>query len=139
MSNMPMDFAVYIDAQIAWAIRPSTALAGQVGNLFVMDMPDAPDAAAATYQYGGQGPIQTMGNNKLIRRPRLQVVVRDKRVDVALDRSDEIWNLLVAVKEQTINGTYYHRVVAVTEPFEIGPDSNNRERVVCDYEIWKKG
>lgn len=136
---MPMDMAAFLDSTIGWLIRPSTALGIEVANLFISDMPDLPDACVACYQYGGEGPVQTFGNSSLIQKPRLQVTVRDVRSQIAMERSEEIYNILKEIKEQNVNGVFYHRVIPVSEPSEIGPDSGGRERVVCNYSVWKRG
>lgn len=136
---MPQDMAVYLDATLAWLSRPSTVVAPAEANFFIMDMPDLPDFCVAVYQYGGEAPDQTFGNSSVTRKPRLQVVVRDRRADVAMNRAEEIYDVLKEIKEQTVNGVYYNRVTPVSEPSEIGPDSGGRERVTCNYSVWKRG
>lgn len=137
--TMPYDFAKYIDTNVAWAIMESSKVGTEVANLYIMDMPDSPDTCVAVYQYGGVGPLQTFSNNMLIRKPRLQIMVRDPRSNIALDKINEIWELIVGVKEQSVNGNWYHKTVAQGEPEEIGVDSKNRVQFTCNFEIWKKG
>lgn len=136
---MPRDIGIYLDAQIPWLILPSTATAIEVPNFFIMDMPDLPDMCVAIYQYSGEGPEQTYGNPSLIKKPRLQVVVRSFRSDDALMKSEEIYDCLKMVKNQIINGIEYLRISPVSEPQELGPDSGNRQRVSCNYSVWKLG
>lgn len=136
---MPRDMAVFLDENISWLIRPSTTSLNQIPNLYIMDMPDLPDSCVAVYQYGGETPEQTFGNSSVIKKPRMQVTVRNLRSDVALSQSEEIYDLLKEIKEQDINGTHYMRVTPVSEPSELGPDSGGRERVVCNYSVWKQG
>ena len=133
---MPQDIANFLDTAISWLILPSTALTTEEPNFFIMDMPDLPDSCVAVYQYGGQGPEQTFGNPALIRKPRLQVVVRDRRADIALTRAEQIYNALSTVKSQIINGSNY-AIIPLSEPFELGPDVGGRERLVCNYSVWK--
>ncbi len=136
MSDPVLDIAKHLNAgtgDLSWLVRFSDN-AG-TATLFMLDMPSTPDTAAAIYRYEGGPPKETFGNVVHTRNPRIQIVVRDKFAEVALQKADQIMRYLAPIKDQVINGTTYARIKPVGEPSEIGPDSQGRQRAVVNFAV----
>lgn len=108
---------------------------GTVGtDLFKGELPPDPDNCVAIYEYAGQPPFVSVD----IDRPGLQVRVRNKGYAQARAKIDQIYLLLHALANTTINGTRYLIVRAVQSPFSMGRDSNNLVELVQNFIIMKE-
>lgn len=136
--TMVEDVAVLLESQFDWLRRPSTAATPEEGNLFLTDLPDAPNDAVGLYQYPGEPPDRTLGNHSNYEKPRLQVLVRDSSSANANTRSYEICNFLKTINGQTVNGVYYLQIFPVSSPAELGPDSNQRQQWTTNFMVWKE-
>lgn len=138
MTDICEDLAGYLNAStdpnFAWLTR-SSETPGTTGTLFTHSLPPIPDSVAVIQKYEGAAPTETFGNPFSIRHPRIQVLVRDPDSLQALNRAEQIMKFFGVIKDQVINGTEYSRVRAVGEPFEIGPDSSDREQAVVNFEV----
>lgn len=134
---MPRDIGFFLADNLDWMKLDSRGATDP--NLFFFDLPPNPDLAVALYQYSGRPPLSTFRKPALMRHPRLQVVVRSSSFEEAFNRSVEIRNLLETVKEQDLNSVRYKLIAPQGEPFELGPDTTNRQRVACNYEVTKEG
>jgi len=133
MTDPDYDIAKFlIDPNITGVDLPST---GGAKNLFVSEMPPDPDFAVSVIRYSGSPPTETFGNPLLIRHPRVQVMVRHTTSKDALTVAGDIVKLLCQVKDQVVNGTTYQRIKSQGEPFEIGPDSRNRQRASVNFTV----
>lgn len=131
--NILADIETALVAQFPWILNGAANR-----NIFQSELPDnTADPVVAIYQYSGQPPIYTMGRNGKAanRRPRIQVRVRSADFDTARTRADEIWNFLGSIVETTLSGTRYNRIAAVADPFEVGPDSSERQNVIANYDV----
>ena len=136
MSDVAMALAKYLNAQTGPDFDWLTMFAdGATNSLFVNDLPPTPDEAAALVPYEGQGPLESFGNPYMIRRPRVQVTVRHPYSEIALQRAEAIGKLLGRIKDTTIQTVEFQRVNLVGEPFEIGPDSKNRQRAIVNLSV----
>lgn len=135
MTDVCKDVQVYMAANLSWVTLAADAPDGQ-GNIFAHKMAPIPDFAVSIQVYSGrfQQSNETFTLPLAIRNPRLQVMVRDFDNVEALAKCEEVLRLLAVVKDQTINGTYYLRIKSVGEPFELGPDAENRQRAVINFE-----
>jgi hypothetical protein len=131
-----MDIAKYLNANesadLAWMKMSSD---GPGNNLFAHEWPDTPTEAVRITNYEGKAPEETFGNPVWKRNPRVQITFRGTRIDVVLKRAEAVFKFLSGVKDQTINGTKYSRIKPVGEPFEIGPDTSDREQVTLNVEV----
>lgn len=136
MTDVAMDIAKHINAKNdGWWVELKMASEGPGNNLYVHDLPPSPDFAASVIPYEGGASDETFTNPLHTRHPRVQVTIRHPLSHTALERAGDILKYLVQVKDQTINGTDYQRIKNVGEPFEIGPDSSNRQRAVVNFEV----
>lgn len=138
MTTMVEDIAVALEGQFVWLRRPSTVVGPAIGNLYLSDLPDAPDDAVALYQYPGEPPARTLGNSTAYEKPRLQVLIRNNSSNLANQQAYEITNFLKYINSETVNGVYYLQVFPVSSPAELGPDSKNRQRWAVNFSVWKE-
>lgn len=126
------DLAVYLDAAL-----PLTSGT----DLFLNDMPSSPDALTVLYETPGEAPIETGGGDgrPVVQVPHVQVVTRAAPLfsEVSKQRARDVYNQLVLIANQTINGTYYLRVVPLQEPFMIRRDENERVEFAFNTAVHK--
>lgn len=109
---------------------------GKVGtNLFLSKLPPSPDAAVAVIETGGAGPDYVMGQSQPVyENPTFQVIVRNKSYKIAREKAGRIWDLLGRVSNLPLGGRRYLQIIPLQSPFDLGPDENQREQVVANYE-----
>ena len=136
------DLATYIDAQSA----AFTLLSGSAGNLAKGEMPDAapaPDTLTALYETGGLGTLMSFSTgdqvSRQITRHRIQVLNRSTDYVTARNRAEEIYVLLDGLSRNlpTSTGTPYPSIEAVSPPFDIGRDRNERHLVSNNFDVWR--
>jgi hypothetical protein len=136
MTDVAVDIQKYMnDKNDGWWADMKMAVDGAGNNLFAHNMPPVPDFAVSVIHYEGGSSDETFANPLHTRHPRVQVMIRHSLDNIAMDRANDVLKYLVQVKDQVINGTTYARIKNVGEPFELGPDSNNRARAVVNFEV----
>lgn len=120
----------------------STNGVGTVGtNLFKGTLPSTPDAAVALFKTGGPAPVNMMGagpGTAVVERPHVQVLARDTRSDAAEKKAQDVWSLLDAFGDKTINGVRYLSVYALQTPFFLNRDGSGREVFACNFEVTRE-
>ena len=125
---MPKDIAEYLEDQSV----------GTVGtNIFVGQMPDAPDECIAVMIYGGTAPDEVTED---MESPGLQVLIRCAKDDFAdgLTLAYSVFNALHGVTDTTIESTYYYRISANQSPAQMGVDGNDRPLFVINFTVLKE-
>ena len=115
---------------------------GTVGtDIFAGQLPDTPDACVAVIPYAGRAPERNLDKSVNWRYPRVQVSVRGAREGYAAARAkiDAVNAALDAVVNTTIEGVLYQQIDALSEPFLLRRDGNNRPIFVCNFECWRVG
>lgn len=138
MSDPAFDIVKYLSAkEDGWwvELKMASESSSSQSTIFVHSMPDAPDFAVAAMRYEGRGADETFSNPLHTRHPRVQVMVRHPSSKASLERADEIFVYLNAVKDQVINGTKYQRIKGQGEASELGPDPQGRQRAVINFEV----
>lgn len=112
---------------------------GTIGtDLFKASLPSTPDAAVALFKYGGPAPVHMMSagpGTAIVERPHLQVLARHTHPANAEKKAQDIWTLLDALGDKTINGVRYLSVYAIQTPFFFQKDETGRFTYACNYEI----
>ena len=137
MTDAARDIAKHLSARTdSWfgELQLASESTPETATLFIHDMPDFPDFAVAVFRYEGRPPDETFANPLQVRNPRVQVMVRHKKSNIALDRAEDIFRYLSQIKDEMVNGTKYQRIKPVGEPFELGPDTKSRQRAVANFE-----
>lgn len=135
---MVEDVGALIDATFSWLIRPSTATSGQVANFYFYNLPSTPDEAYAIYQYPGQAPQRNMRAGTIIEKPRLQLLARGTKIKNVMDNVTLIKEFLASQQDVTIGGVHYLDIYPIAEPGEIGPDTNARMQITCNFQVMKE-
>lgn len=119
----------------------STQGVGTVGtDIFLSNMPDAPDDCLAIFESGGFESVHTMSTGPglaVLERPSIQVLCRSKRYDTARDLARQVDLVLNGVRDTVINGITYNYIVAQQSPMQVGKDSLDRQEVAQNFRIQK--
>jgi len=109
-------------------------------DLFLSLLPDEPGNVVGLFENSGVQPISTMGSVNLPRidRPELQFIVRNTSYAAGRTLADTLWQLITSISNATINGTLYHRIEAVTSPYIIERDANQRSVLSCNFNVLKE-
>lgn len=108
---------------------------GTSENIFRENMPASPAACMALTGYGGQKPTKDT-NGDMVKKPRLQVIVRHTDADAA-----RAWLLLaeqelVALVNATVGTTTILGIESLeSEPMPLGWDSNRNIRLSQNFEV----
>ncbi len=121
------DVRVYLAAQLT--DEPTIKLQG---------LPPSPDDAIAVIGSGGPPPVLASGPTVVMRMVTFQILVRGaKDEDEALETlMQSVHTELQALGTVTMNGTVYDKVNAMSEPFPLPVDRNERPQWACNYEAW---
>lgn len=141
--NIPLELAQYLNSsnseKLGWLVMYSDNPTPDAtpATLYYAAEPPIPDAVMVIQKYEGAAPDETFGNPLQVRKPRIQIKVRDSDDgDLALSRCNDAMEFLCTVKDETINGIRYQRIRPVGEPFEIGPDESDRPQAVVNLEVF---
>ena len=130
------DVATYLAAQ-------STRLTVGV-NLTKHKMPDSPDTCTTLYETGGFSPLHyfttSTGTTRGYEQPGLMIHSRSTDYQVARTVIEEVFTVLDGHHDAglpTSTGTLYVSVDAAQSPFDLGPDSNDREKLSVNFNVIK--
>src|SRR5574337_2076253 len=108
-------------------------------DLFTGTLPDTPDNAVALYEYGGVTPVSTLGPGQAkFERPRVQVLVRATTYSAARSKIESIYKLLHGLANTSLSSVRYLLVEAVQSPAFMEKDTNNRVKLICNFQIHKE-
>jgi hypothetical protein len=102
-------------------------------DLFVSEMPDAPDAAVCIFDTGGYAPEVDYE----YKRPTVQVLVRGRRDGylAAHALAADILDVLNGLHNETINSTRYIGIWAEGDVISLGRDGNGRPLLSMNFRI----
>lgn len=123
------DIGTYLDGQSA-SITLST-------NFFYSLLPETPDNCVALISEGGPSPLFTMGttNTPTIERPQIQLLVRNTSYATGEALIDALYRILTAISNQSLSGTTYLRVEAMSFPALIERDQSKRVLFSCNFDV----
>ncbi len=113
-------------------------------NLFASLLPDAPDTAAALFEYpAGRGidTYQVPGlppGTSTIEEYAIQAVCRDSSYQTVRTAIDVVYKALCTIGNQTVNGNFYYRVEAKATPFFLHRDATRRVYYACNFRVLKR-
>jgi hypothetical protein len=127
--GMLEDLGGYLDTQL------QTLTLGT--NFFYGLMPETVANVVAIYANGGAPPNFTMGSNHLPRleRPQLQSLVRNTSYATGESLAISVYQTLTQITNQSINGTTYLRVEALSMPALLERDANKRAIFTCNFDV----
>ena len=109
-------------------------------DLFLGEMPDAPDTCTAVHEYAGMQPVHFMGVTRgaaIWEQPRFQVMCRAKAYATARSKAKDAFNKLDG-HSGTLSGTEYGYIRALQSPFLVQKDANDRVLIACNFEVAKR-
>lgn len=123
------DLGGYLDSQ--------SALVTLGTNFFYSILPEAPDNCVALIETGGPAPLFTLGavNTPVIERPQIQFLVRNTSYETGSQTANALYLILTQIANQSINGTRYLRVVAISNPNLLERDMNKRCVFTCNFDV----
>lgn len=109
-------------------------------NLFLSYLPESPDLCVAIYEMPGGDPKHHMGGGlPAYEEQPIMVLVRYPAGDYAAARNlTEKIRRALGVVSAVINGTNYLRVLGENTPVSLDPDPKQRERMVCNFTVYKE-
>ncbi len=118
--------------------------AGLTGEpaVFLQGMPAQPDDVIAVQVSGGPAPVLAMGPTVVERMTTFQVMVRGPRGEgeAVEARMLAIHLLLQALGTTAVGGgDTYDKITALSEPFQVQGDGEERPIWACNYEAWAPG
>lgn len=108
-------------------------------DLFDNGLTPAPDAQVAIQEYGGDAPEFLHDRDGVgYELRRFQLSVRAPSFDAAQLLAEAAHGVLTGVRNTTLSGTWYRRIVPLQSPFPLGQDQNGRHRFACNYRAEKR-
>ena len=109
-------------------------------DIWINHMPDMPDVATCTYDYGGEPDSAAMGNRVINEQyPRVQLVCRDNDQEAGYNRIYAMYTALNGLIATTINANVYDHISALQTPFLMAAqDSHGRARFACNFRLARK-
>jgi hypothetical protein len=97
-------------------------------DLFIGDLPAAPDACAAVIEYPGTNAVRFFSTLSVNENPRAQVKVRGVAFDYANPRNriERIYQALMNRGSVVVNNTRYLDLEPLQPPFALEQDKNSR-------------
>lgn len=123
------DLGGYLDTQLA-SLTLGT-------NLFYSLMPETVDNVVALYENTGAPPNFTMGSTNLpqMERPQVQALVRNSTYSAGRTVCENVYRVLTAIANQTINGNRYLRVEALGMPALLERDASKRVVFTMNFDV----
>lgn len=112
-------------------------------DLFLGTLPSDPSLCCALIEYGGEPPLRTQNEGAAHssaqggERPRFQLLCRATDYETGRSLIQSIWEVLDAIVNEEIVGTFYQRVSAVQQPFLLERDENDRWVFVANFTATK--
>lgn len=96
------------------------------GAYFWFDLPDQPDDAVMLSVGGGRSPESTNERRIAYRRPRVQVMIRNRSPQAAYDLALAVHDALASVVNQVLNGAWYRQIMPDGDVLAMGQDQSER-------------
>lgn len=120
-----------------WIDPDSNAATGNIYRDFFP--PNSPDRALCVYQLPGLPDQRGLGNSVMWENPRLKVATRSASIDYATAKldSEHVRDLLKAVTNKSVSGTFYMAIRPAGKPAAEALDPNNRPIFYTEYDVMK--
>jgi hypothetical protein len=108
-------------------------------SLYLNNLPDEPNRAAAIYETGGFPPQQTFGNDlPAWENARIQLVCRSTSSATARADAGAAWTILQRVTNEALSSVSYLRIAPVQSPFLLRRDERGRAYFACNYDVTRR-
>jgi hypothetical protein len=101
--------------------------------------PDEPDEQMTIIEYAGDEPDYVQ-NERMVdtENPRVQIAVRSAQPQVARLRAELVYQSLMKIKNELVNGTRILQCVPVDNPALAGRDESGRFLVTTNFRVKKE-
>ena len=101
--------------------------------------PDEPDEQMTIIEYAGDEP-DLVQNSRMVdtENPRVQIAVRSAQPDVARLRAERVYQSLMKINDEHLNGTRILQCVPVDNPALAGRDESGRFLVTVNFRVKKE-
>lgn len=108
-------------------------------NLFLGVLPDTTVDVGSLIEYDGLTPLHrhTETSASMTEMPRVQLMWRSDDYNTGMDIIRAVWLALEATNI-TIDGTFYQRIQADSNPFHMGRDENDRWLFAANFTVTKE-
>jgi len=109
-----------------------TLLAGVSPVVYISSKTQIPEGGPhlSVVETGGSGPDYIQNQTApAYRKPSAQLTARGVSYPAARTLALAAWSVLAAIRNQTVNGTFYRSIKPLQEPFDIGDDDKSRPTV----------
>lgn len=113
----------------------ANALGAQGTSLFIQEMPETDDDGPTTVIAVERGTTMLVGGNGKVDMPGLLVGVRASTFGAAWDQCEAVRELLRAITNTTIQGTYFLGVAADGPLEDAGRDEKSRRQIMCRFVV----
>jgi hypothetical protein len=97
-------------------------------------LPDGPGPFTSLIATGGLFPLRTQNRPRTAAyvRPGVQIIVHCETPSIAMTLALQLYGIIVAVKNQMVNGVWYQDIKPQQEPFDSGTDDigSGRNKVI---------
>jgi hypothetical protein len=101
--------------------------------------PDEPNECLTIYEYAGEEPEFVHDDVSVdTENPRVQVAVRSEKPQVARLRAEQVYQALMTIRNEMLNGTRILRCVPVDNPALVGRDESGRFLVTANFRVKKE-
>lgn len=106
-------------------------------NLFIAKEPDAPADCVTIFDYPNIRPALTLDRDSYF-YSAVQIRIRNKRYDDGMTLAYNIRDVLHGRARETWNGTLYTLIAAMSDPFPLDFDGNNRPRIIINFNLQRR-
>lgn len=127
---------MWLDSLLAHIATNNLGVPGE--TMTIGDMIDGGDATTVALAMYSGTTTEVMGDGPGIAAdiPSLQVSVRAPSFAAAYARISGIRLLLLSIKNQPVEGTYFKLVAPNGTPHDLGRDANGRQMFTCNFRVW---
>ena len=134
MNSVVEDIKDMLEAESALGLTLGT-------NLFLYKEPAVPDNVVSVFETPGMPPIGLLDSDtdtKHYEKPSAQIRIRHKTSTGGFALAYQIQGVLQVIANETWGDYYYALIYAVSNPYMIDWDENNRIRIVLNFNIQRR-
>jgi hypothetical protein len=108
-------------------------------DFFLHVAPDDPEEITVLTEYAGDDPVWIQDDDKIeIENARVQLMTRSARPEVCRLQAERVYQSLMRIKNETLNGTRILWCQPVDTPAMLGRDDNGRFMTTANFRVAKE-
>jgi len=126
-----------VDELAAHIVADGLAVLGV--DLFLHVAPDDPEELTVLTEYAGDEPVWIQDGVKIeLENSRVQLMTRSGRPEVCRLQAERVYQSLMQIKNETLNGTRILWCQPIDTPAMIGRDDNGRFMTTTNFRVAKE-